>query len=482
MRILCLILFFSSFAHAGEQAPVYWQFSGPLGPDIRQALAIVRTDDDAHHLILPDERDAYLAGVTIPTSFGCLEDSATCQSTHHGVLRALGFGAKVTASGKKSDDGFSVIFKMILVDGAQAQTFTGSGETLDAATQQAFGALHGQGTLALSVVPKDASFRLNNTPFGQGGGDYIIPAGRHTLLVEAPGFRSVEQPIQIQKAQKLRLKVELPIAFGKVSMKTNPPEASVYLDGTKWDTPGETREIEPGEHSIRVEAKGFVTFTKTFTVKPAVAHDLSLKLQPKDPPWRTALRTVHSDTQQTAWTVRGGLQFGGARGGEVNLETSRGRDLVSIDESAGIIGFDLALDWRSQHLMVTALQLSVQTGGGKAKAKLDGNINSELDTLSRTTIRAGWVGARYSMWRIDGYATFGLGLVMEDILGKTLTQEYEASATRPIMGNEFGLRYAFDGSWFAGVAASFEYWPGDRSASMFGINGGYAFNLPKGWF
>ena len=204
MRILCLILFFSSFAHSREQAPVYWQYSGPLGPDIRQALALVRTDADAHHLVLPDERDAYLAGVSVPTSFGCLDDSATCQSTHHGVLRALGFGAKVTASGTKADGQYSVTFKMILVDGAQAQTFKGTSDSLEAATQQAFGALHGQGTLALRVVPEDASFRLNNAPYGQGGGDYIMPAGRHTLLVEAPGFRSVEQPIQIQKAQKLR--------------------------------------------------------------------------------------------------------------------------------------------------------------------------------------------------------------------------------------------------------------------------------------
>ena len=129
-----------------------------------------------------------------------------------------------------------------------------------------------------------------------------------------------------------------------------------------------------------------MTFTKTFAVKPAVAHDLSLKLQAEDPPWRTALKTVHPDTQNTAWTVRGGLQFVGARGGEVNLETSRSRDLVSLDESAGLIGFDVALDWRNQYLMVTALNLSVQTGGGDTKAELAGNIRSELETLSRTTI------------------------------------------------------------------------------------------------
>ncbi len=467
---------------ANTQAPVYWQFKGPLGAEVRAALAVERTDDDAHHLLLPDERDAYLAGVEMPNSLGCLDDSTVCQSTSHGVLRALGFGARITASANKADGLFQVTLVMTLLDGAQPKTFEGKGATMEEAARLAFVALHGQGTLTLSLIPKDASFRIDGKPYGQGSGDYIIPAGKHTLLVEAPEHRSVEQPIQILAAKRRRIIVELPIAFGKVSLKTDPPTAKAFLDGALWENSQTHRELEPGEHSIRVEAPGFRTFAQKFTVKPSVAHDLTLKLQLKDPPWRTALKDAHPDTKAKSWSIRGGVEGTSARGGKLGLDTSRSRSIESVDESAGLIGFNLSLDWKSDYLMVTALGLSAQTGGGKAKAMLEGNINSELDTLSRTVIRAGWVGGHYSLWRIDAYATFGFGLIFEDIIGKTLTQEYEASQTRFVMGNELGLRYAFDPNWFAGMSAAFDYWPGDRSAATFTLNGGYAFNLPKGWF
>ena len=469
-----------SVATAAEKKPVYWQFTGPLGPEIRDAMALERSDDDAHHLILPDERDAYLSGIKLPDTLRCLDNSSKCKSVAHGVLEVLGFGARVLASGSKVGGVTQVKFVMSIIDGAKPETFIGQGPDIQTATKKAYAALHGQGTLALKLSPMDASFRINNEPYGQGSGDYIIPAGKHQLLVEAPERRSMEQPIVIEPSKTLQVIVDLPIAAGKLSLSTEPENASVFLDGTRWKDPKTAREVEAGPHTIRVEAKGYVTFTRDVTIKPAVAHDLNLKLQPKDPPWRIALRTAHADTQANHFLVRGGLQLGSTRGGEIDEGTNLGR-MDSLDESGALIGFDVSLDWRYTFWTVTALGISMQSGGAKAKTSLEGTSTSELENVSRTLIRVGWGGVRQAMGRFELFATMGMGAAFETFSGKTITQKYEATVARFIIGNEFGLRYAFTEDWFAGSSAVFDYLPGSRTTAVFLINGGYAFNLPDGW-
>jgi len=331
------------------------------------------------------------------------------------------------------------------------------------------------------LKPADAAFRIDGRPYGEGSGEYIVGAGKHTLLVEAPKHRSLEQPVIIKKSERIKVIVELPAAYGRVSMKTEPKNAHVFLDGNRWQDPGKIREIEPGQHVIRVEAKGYFSYSQNYNIKSAVDHALSLKLRPKEPHWRKAMRTAHPDAVAKTWTVALSLEAVSARNGNVDEPTDGARDLDTLDESAGLLGFGISMSWRSQDLEILALGLSYQTGGETAQASLEQSTKSELESLDRFLLRLGWVGLRYPVWRIDAYGLTGLGLAIEDFAGKTLSQQYSASSIRPILGAELGLRYSFTPQWFAGTGLLFDFWPGNRSNVAWLIKGGFAFDI-KGLF
>ena len=138
---------------------------------------------------------------------------------------------------------------------------TARGKTMQAAAAAAFAAVQGEAMLILNLEPGDANLRLNGEPFGQGSGSYTLPAGKHTLAVEAPARQTVEQEIILSSGQVLRLVVDLAVVSGKLTLTPEPPQAAVFLDGVPWQTPKTARALSPGKYQLRVEADGYETFT-----------------------------------------------------------------------------------------------------------------------------------------------------------------------------------------------------------------------------
>tara|TARA_B100001093_G_scaffold503605_1_gene558200 strand:- start:3136 stop:4554 length:1419 start_codon:yes stop_codon:yes gene_type:complete len=466
-----------SLAHSTPKAPVYWNYPGPNGDKIRAALAVERTDEHAHHLILPDELDAYLSDIPLPERFDCLDDSKVCESEAQGVLRLLGFGARVDADSRRTDQGYEVTLEMTLADGVDKKIFKGSGSTIEDASSGAFAALIGQGTLLLEVNPKTASFRIDGKPYGQGSGKYLIPAGKHTLTIEAENHQLTEEPIEIRPSETLKIVVKLAAAFGRLSLKTTPEKTTVFIDGTEWTNPTELKDVEPGQHIIRVEAPGHEAFSQNVTIRAGVEHALKLKLVPSEPIWRTAMKTVHKDTHANPWYVGLQLHTVSARSGGINLKTTQNFEMKDLAESVGMLGLGVNVGWRSKHLDILGLGLSFQNGLNEAKVIMDDDSPGRLDTLDRTMMRIGWFGLRYPIWRIDAYTLAGLGLAFETFEGGAVNRSFRATTTRLFVGSEFGLRYSFSDNWFAGSSIILDYWPDDRPSITWTMNGEYAFDL-----
>ena len=107
----------SSFAGAQERQPVYASWSTKRRPTSSDILE--RSDEDSHHLLVPDEVTAYLSGRKIPDSLGCVDDSAPCESVDEGILRALGFGARIIAKTARKSDQYQVTLEMRLIGRAK---------------------------------------------------------------------------------------------------------------------------------------------------------------------------------------------------------------------------------------------------------------------------------------------------------------------------------------------------------------------------
>ena len=131
-------MLFAQLAGANPQAPIYWSYPGPFGQEIRAALALERTDDYAHHLLLPDELEAYLSDLPLPETFGCLDDSATCEQEAQGILKLLGFQARIDAVAERDGEEYRVKLTILSAESGQRRGFSGRGPNVAEAARVAF--------------------------------------------------------------------------------------------------------------------------------------------------------------------------------------------------------------------------------------------------------------------------------------------------------------------------------------------------------
>ncbi len=482
---------------APESKAVFWVFPGPYGVELRTAMVEAQGDADSRHLISVEDRDRHLAKIQWQDSMGCVDDSGTCLDAYRGVLKAAGFDARVLATAERDDQGMIVTLKMNSTEGGSNQRFVGRGPDLTAAAKEAMGAIRGRGSLNLTLEPKDASFRINGESFGQGSGEYQVPAGEHTLTVEALNMRTAEEKITIVAGQKTSTSIKLQPAFGRVSLVTTPEKTRVFLNGAEWADPKTPREIEPGIHKLRVTAEKYVTHSADITVKPSISLDLTLKLRPKDPPWRKALKSAHADTVNPKWTARLDLRMISTRNGPVEEKLRSGitETLNKLEESSGAGALGLTIGWRHSWWSVDVLGITFDNGYDEIKSNVmleSGTIAATVTDCSRTMLKAGWVGLRYPMWRIEPYFNTGLGLSIDRYEGRTICDGVEScdeeirtpfsiTDVRPIMGVETGFRYSASKLIFGGIGTHIDFWPGKRSNVAFLFSGGVAFD-PTRWF
>ena len=478
MHAFLLAILLAQPAATAETSYVYWTFPGPYGEQVRAALVNIAGGNPAH-LLTREGQNAYLSGRTMPENLGCLANQSTCADATRGVLGLLGISARIDATAERTDDGLIVRLKQTSALGGDPVVHAGRGETMQAATAAAFAAVQGEAMLILNLEPADANLRLNGQPFGQGSGSYTLPAGKHT--VEAPARQTVEQEVILSSGQVLRLVVDLSVISGKLTLAPEPPGAKVFLDGVPWPTPQTPRALGPGKYQLRVEAEGYETFSQTVTIKAATQHDLTLKLRPSAPPWRTAVKSPHRDTLAHGTYARLRFDMVSARDGDVGLEAEGGVNIEVLEQkqSIGLVGMGVAAGWRSRYLVVEALGLGIQTGSDTTETKLGDAILGELQGMTRINIRPGWVGLRYPVWRIEPYFLGGLEISTETLRGVTAGDRlFEVKDTRLLLGLEMGMRYVISPAFFAGLATSVTLWPGARTMATFTLDGGFAFDIP----
>jgi hypothetical protein len=113
---------------------------------------------------------------------------------------------------------------------------------------------------------------------------YPVDAGKHEIRVQTERFFPVTQSVQIRgMGETQALAIKLHPAWGFLSVKSDPAQATVKLDGVyAGQTPVVLEPIQ-GEHQITVEKDGWKPANATVTVKAGVSGELTpFKLEKVD--------------------------------------------------------------------------------------------------------------------------------------------------------------------------------------------------------
>jgi len=467
---------------------VLWRFQGPQADALRQATREVQQAGGLPgHLLDEVALEAHLAGVDPvgarqPALLGCLADRTTCPDPGRAALALVGLSGRIDADLARTDQGFRATLVMTPADPtAQSRTWTGYGVDAKAATLDALKSLEGQAFLEVDVTPGDAELFLDDAPLGSGSGRFPVAAGRHQVRAQSPGLVPLEQTIEVNEGEVAQLRFELGGSYGQLMLKLTPVNATALIDGRPVG--GLPRDLPPGEYQLRVEAPGYVAHEQTVVVKPSTLITLTVGLARSEDEGLRRWETPHPDTLAHAFGVRADLRFVTVGSGPLDVSRTRAGggkvEYDALDDSVGLLGVGFTAGWQGRYLIVDALTLTFEGGGGETKATLTTGEEEQIEGLSRITVRPGQVGVRYPSWRLSPFVTGGIQLIFETITVKDEAgHSEELSKSSLLLGVTAGLEAHFTPEWSGRIGGAVDFGFDNRTAGTFLIGFGYMFDIP----
>ncbi len=125
-------------------------------------------------------------------------------------------------------------------------------------------------TLDVRSDPSGAQVYLDGTYRGLTPLVAATAPGRHRIEVKKAGYRPYQATVRLAPGERVqvfaRLAPEVP--NGRLSVRSEPPGASVYLNGTYRGRTPITLEVAPGAHDLRLALPGYRDYRTRVEVRP----------------------------------------------------------------------------------------------------------------------------------------------------------------------------------------------------------------------
>lgn len=139
----------------------------------------------------------------------------------------------------------------------------------------------GPGTLVIRTDVEGAEVMVDEETVGYTPVDPVtLEAGQHTVRVRRPGFTEFDDVVQIEPGRDLALDVPLIALAMIVTVRSDPDEARVFVDGTfRGDTPIEL-ELPDGDHSLRVTYPRYQEVVREIHARAGQTDLIEVDLEP----------------------------------------------------------------------------------------------------------------------------------------------------------------------------------------------------------
>lgn len=135
------------------------------------------------------------------------------------------------------------------------------------------------GTLDIQSAPNNANVFLDGKPRGKTPFSEKIEQGEHKIRVELKGYNTHEQNVIVTKDSKKDVSVTLQLLPGSLSVKTNPPGASVTLNNQQYqNSPVEIKNLLPGNYKLKIEKEGYDPVEKDVKITAGEPSDVIISL------------------------------------------------------------------------------------------------------------------------------------------------------------------------------------------------------------
>ena len=130
----------------------------------------------------------------------------------------------------------------------------------------------------------ESSIEIDGAFYSKASGTRFLKEGEHHILLKAEGFEEHQETIYVDSSSKKFVISMTPIkeaAGYDVSFDCNVPTAKLYIAGALYESKKESVFLKTGSHSIKCEADGYESLTKTIEVN-SNSKKFSFKLKEKE--------------------------------------------------------------------------------------------------------------------------------------------------------------------------------------------------------
>ncbi|MBZ0108269.1 MAG: PEGA domain-containing protein, partial [Candidatus Scalindua rubra] len=137
------------------------------------------------------------------------------------------------------------------------------------------------GSLDIKSEPADAMIIVDGKEVGNTPATItaLLP-GKHLVEIGMEGYGHWSESIDVRGGMENTLNAKLLKITGSIDIKSNPPEATIYLDGEKIaTTPDTLQSVAIGIHEVEIKMEGYAEWKKTINVKKGKEITLIATLQ-----------------------------------------------------------------------------------------------------------------------------------------------------------------------------------------------------------
>lgn len=85
----------------------------------------------------------------------------------------------------------------------------------------------------------------------------FFPAGTYDIVVSKEKYKTTRRTITVKSGEKMKIDIQMPVAFGVLSINTKPTDADIYLDGKLCGQTPLSTNITAEKHKIKILKDGY---------------------------------------------------------------------------------------------------------------------------------------------------------------------------------------------------------------------------------
>ncbi|MBN1946404.1 MAG: PEGA domain-containing protein [Bradymonadales bacterium] len=317
---LTLLLAFAALlalpARAQERRAILWLIeTAPDAAITREVVAdlfgdLLSSATDSQHLVdvqgLAEalQRD----GMPIP---GCLAGTAPCPDLPQAVAQALRLDILATVRVYDEGNRMTLTISQVGSPASHLLEFTGAG-VRDTAFRLVNDFLGATGTLVVQSIPAEATVFLDDRQIGLTPLRLQVPVGIYPVRVELEGYHGYQQTLEIRPEEIRSVDTELQREYAQLLVQTITPQAVLLVDGQPIADMTRPIRLQPGVHTIRLEAVDCTPDERLVDLLPGT--DTHLRIDLSESP-QARRRRLMGYVYERPFYVQGGFHYTGSESG-----------------------------------------------------------------------------------------------------------------------------------------------------------------------